>query len=72
VKEALKKKEDLCIYFDDKRMVIKYEDLRSRILDRSGITYSRPYVNNGEPYELYFFLWQPMSKESEDREFLGY
>lgn len=58
IKECLKNKEDLDIRHKGKQMIIKYGDLKSKILKVSDEIY-----NDGQDYQLYFYRWNPLSND---------
>jgi hypothetical protein len=73
VEEIDRDENNMPIYRELGKMIIKYGDIKDRLLDISEEEYPDRFgMNEGKPYHLYFFTWRPLAKDDIDKMFLNY
>jgi len=69
IKQAKKKRTDLEIIVGRERMFIKRLDIDLLVRSKSELIQDK---FSDEKYRLWYFLWNPETKEEETRRLLGY
>jgi hypothetical protein len=71
VKQAIRNHEDLYCYYNGKESIVKEEDLKHP-LKQSELYDDKFRMNGGKQYKLFYYKWNPKSRNTIDREMCGY